>query len=65
MDVIKILEKRIERLKEWEWQAGEAKDYSTCLQLYGAIIHLTQFLKELEDDRDKSSYGNGKAETNS
>lgn len=49
MDIIEALENRIKQLKDWEWDAKEAGDYPACLQLYGAIIHLTQFLKVVKD----------------
>ena len=56
MKVIEALENRIKKLQEWEWNAKEAKDYTACLQLYGAIIYFKQFLRELKnDDRNGSS----------
>ena len=45
-----MLEERIEELQEDEWRAKEAKDYTACLYLYGAIIHFKQFLRELKNE---------------
>jgi hypothetical protein len=50
MEVIETLEKRIKQLQEWEWIAKEAKDYTACLQLYGAIMYFKQFLEELKNE---------------
>ena len=50
LKIIEALENRIKQLQEWEWNAKEAKDYTACLQLYGAIIYFKQFLRELKED---------------
>jgi len=51
LDKVKeALQNKINELLEYEWQAKEAGDYATCLQLYGATIHLKKFLKEIEED---------------
>jgi len=50
MNVIEALENRIKKLQDWEGEAGEAKDYPACIQLYGAIIYFKQFVRELKAD---------------
>jgi len=52
MNIIEALENKITKLKEYEWQAKEARDYPACLQLYGGIIYLTQFLEELKNEHE-------------
>jgi hypothetical protein len=48
--IIEALENRVKELKEYEWEAKEAKDYPACLQLYGAILYFKQFLVELKNE---------------
>jgi len=55
MKIIEALENKIQQLKDWEWEAKEARDYPACLHLYGAVIHFTQFLKELKEDEIRNN----------
>ena len=48
-EAIEALENRVKELQKYEWEAKEAKDYPTCLHLYGAIIYFEQFIKELKE----------------
>lgn len=47
--IIERLEKRIIELMDDEWQARDAKDYTACLQLQGAIIQFKKFLKDVTE----------------
>ena len=49
-EVKKRLQNKINELLEHEWQAKEARDYTACLQLYGAIIHFKKFLHSIEGE---------------
>lgn len=55
MKILNLLERRINELKELEWQAKEARDYSACLQLYGAVVQLKKFLREVENEISNGS----------
>jgi len=53
--ILKDIEAKIAELKEYEYQAWQAKDYQAALMLHGAIIQFERFLGEVEE---KEKHGN-------